>query len=116
MAAIFDQLMLLPISICLLDVPSTTKLLRPSGSDWPQFLHSDICKLSWRQWGVYAVTHGASLPEDGSSVHGRSHIVNPWNIGQPHRIKALEDALAHITGHDGVWSATGAEILAAFGK
>ena len=40
--------------------------------------------------------------------------LHPWCIGQPHRIAALEKALDHITGHDGVWSATGAEILAAF--
>lgn len=40
--------------------------------------------------------------------------IHPWCSGQPHRIKALEDALAHIAGHDGVWSATGGEILRAF--
>jgi peptidoglycan/xylan/chitin deacetylase (PgdA/CDA1 family) len=40
--------------------------------------------------------------------------IHPWMSGQPHRIRALEAALAHITSHDGVWSATGAEILAAF--
>ncbi|MEL0022039.1 MAG: polysaccharide deacetylase family protein [Rickettsiales bacterium] len=40
--------------------------------------------------------------------------IHPWCSGQPHRIKALEAALAHIMGHDGVWSATGAEILDAF--
>ena len=40
--------------------------------------------------------------------------IHPWCSGQPHRIKALEDTLAYIAGHDGVWSATGAEILSAF--
>ena len=40
--------------------------------------------------------------------------LHPWMTGQPHRIKALQTALAHIMGHDGVWSATGWEILAAF--
>jgi hypothetical protein len=40
--------------------------------------------------------------------------IHPWISGQPHRIGFLEQALRHITGHDGVWSATGAEILAAF--
>ena len=40
--------------------------------------------------------------------------IHPWMSGQPHRIKFLEAALSHIMGHDGVWSATGAEILAAF--
>ena len=40
--------------------------------------------------------------------------LHPWCSGQPHRIKALEDVLAHIAGHEGVWSATGAEILSVF--
>jgi len=40
--------------------------------------------------------------------------LNPWVTGQAYRIKALEKALAYITSHDGVWSATGAEILDAF--
>ena len=40
--------------------------------------------------------------------------IHPWMSGQPHRIKALERALAQVIEHDGVWSATGAEILAAF--
>ena len=40
--------------------------------------------------------------------------IHPWMSGQPHRIKALESALAYVAGHDGVWSATGAEILASF--
>jgi hypothetical protein len=40
--------------------------------------------------------------------------LHPWVIGQPYRIRALEEALAHITGHQGVWAATGAEILDAW--
>ena len=40
--------------------------------------------------------------------------LHPWVIGQPYRIKALEDALAHIMRHHGVWAATGSEILDAW--
>lgn len=40
--------------------------------------------------------------------------LHPWITGQPYRIGALEQALAHIAGHRGVWSATGAEILDAW--
>ncbi|MHA1568907.1 MAG: polysaccharide deacetylase family protein [Alphaproteobacteria bacterium] len=40
--------------------------------------------------------------------------IHPWMSGQPHRIKALERGLAHVMSHDGVWSASGREILAAF--
>src|SRR5581483_8475214 len=37
--------------------------------------------------------------------------VHPFVTGQPHRIGALDNALAHISSHDGVWKATGWEIV-----
>ena len=37
--------------------------------------------------------------------------VHPFVTGQPHRIVALERALDHICAHDGVWKATGGEIV-----
>jgi allantoinase len=37
--------------------------------------------------------------------------VHPFIMGQPHRIKALDRALAYVLGHSGVWCATGAEIV-----
>ncbi|MSP67309.1 MAG: polysaccharide deacetylase [Alphaproteobacteria bacterium] len=40
--------------------------------------------------------------------------LHPWISGQPHRIKAVADALGYVVRRAGVWSATGAEILAAF--
>lgn len=40
--------------------------------------------------------------------------LHPYLIGMPHRIGALDAALAHICSHDGVWRATGAEILDAW--
>jgi len=40
--------------------------------------------------------------------------LHPWVIGQPYRIKALEDALAHIMSHSDVWAATGSQILDAW--
>ena len=40
--------------------------------------------------------------------------LHPWVIGQPYRIGALEQALKHVMGHEGVWAATGSEILDAF--
>jgi peptidoglycan/xylan/chitin deacetylase (PgdA/CDA1 family) len=36
--------------------------------------------------------------------------LHPFLIGQSHRMAAFVDALAHITGHDRVWCATGREI------
>jgi len=40
--------------------------------------------------------------------------LHPWVIGQPYRIRALEEALAHVMRHRGVWAATGGEILDAW--
>ena len=39
--------------------------------------------------------------------------LHPYLIGVPHRIKGLDDALAYIAAHDGVWFATGSEIVQA---
>ncbi len=36
--------------------------------------------------------------------------LHPYLTGQPHRIDALDDALAYISRHDRVWKATGSEI------
>jgi allantoinase len=40
--------------------------------------------------------------------------LHPWVMGQPHRIGALEKALAHVADARGVWSATAGEIAAAW--
>ena len=40
--------------------------------------------------------------------------LNPMIIGQPLRIKYLERALAEIKKNDGVWFATGSEIIDAY--
>ncbi len=47
------------------------------------------------------------LAEARSSGCGRILALNihPWLMGQPHRIGVLEQALAYISGLDGVWSA-----------
>jgi peptidoglycan/xylan/chitin deacetylase (PgdA/CDA1 family) len=40
--------------------------------------------------------------------------LHPYLIGQPYRLKAFEDALAYVAGHDKVWLATGREIARHF--
>jgi hypothetical protein len=40
--------------------------------------------------------------------------LHPYLVGWPYRIKAFEEALAYIAGHDKVWFATGREIAAHF--
>lgn len=56
------------------------------------------------------------LYRESASQGGRIMAISlhPWVIGQPYRIGALEQALAHIMRHKGVWAATGSEILDAW--
>jgi allantoinase len=37
--------------------------------------------------------------------------LHPYLYGQPHRLKYLDETLAYILGHEGVWKATGTEIM-----
>ncbi|MFI5021573.1 MAG: polysaccharide deacetylase family protein [Alphaproteobacteria bacterium] len=37
--------------------------------------------------------------------------LHPYMMGQPHRIRHLDKALDYIMGHEGVWQATGEEIV-----
>ena len=37
--------------------------------------------------------------------------LHPWCVGQPYRTKALDEIVKHIAGRDGVWIATGSEII-----
>ena len=48
-----------------------------------------------------------------SELQGRVMCIalHPYLIGQPHNIGPLRRALSYILGHDGVWNATGSEIL-----
>lgn len=42
--------------------------------------------------------------------------LHAWVSGVPYRIGKVREALEYMLGHDGVWAATGADILAAFRK
>jgi allantoinase len=59
----------------------------------------------WREWfdGLYV---------DGATT-GRMMVLHlhPWIIGQPWRIRHLDDVLGHICAHQGVWKATGGVIV-----
>ena len=36
--------------------------------------------------------------------------IHPYLLGQPHRVKFLDEALGYIMSHDGVWQTTADEI------
>lgn len=61
--------------------------------------------LLWREWfdGLYA---------DGATT-GRLMVLHlhPWIMGQPWRIRHLDEVLGHISAHAGVWKATGSEVI-----
>ena len=48
--------------------------------------------------------------EQGGRVLGLS--LHPWMMGQPHRIRVLEDILDYLMSKEEVWSASASEILA----
>jgi allantoinase len=64
--------------------------------------------LLWRDWfdGLYA----------DDTTTGRLMVLHlhPWIMGQPWRIRHLDEVLGHISAHQGVWKATGGEIIAWF--
>ena len=53
-----------------------------------------------------------TLYRDGAQ-NGRLLVLNlhPWLIGQPFRIGSLDDALGYIMRRQGVWAATGSQII-----
>ena len=52
-----------------------------------------------------------TLYEEGAET-GRvlAICLHPFLYGQPHRLKYLDEALAYVMSHEGVWQATGSEI------
>jgi peptidoglycan/xylan/chitin deacetylase (PgdA/CDA1 family) len=62
------------------------------------------------------IDHFDVLYRESAQEGGRVMAISlhPWVIGQPYRIRALEEALAHIMRHKGVWPATGSQILEAW--
>jgi peptidoglycan/xylan/chitin deacetylase (PgdA/CDA1 family) len=59
------------------------------------------------------IDHFDVLYREAQTQGGRIMAISlrPWITGQPYRIGVLEEALAHMMRHRGVWAATGAEIL-----
>ena len=56
------------------------------------------------------------LLQEAEQYGGRILALNihPWMLGQPHRIGKLEQALAYISGREGVWSAGASDIIDAW--
>lgn len=81
-------------------------------NDMPLFSAPSISIADFKQRIIdsFDVLHA----EAGTSAKVMCIALHPFLIGVPHRIKYLDEALKHITGHDGVWLATGSEIISAY--
>jgi hypothetical protein len=68
------------------------------------------------QFVEQVMDHFDLLYREATSSGGRivALSLRPWISGVPHRIAAIEQVLDRIQSHGGVWSATGADILAAW--
>ena len=68
-------------------------------------------------WGtMLRDTFDVLYAESAESARVMCIALHPYIIGAPSRIAILDEALRYITSHDGVWSATGGEILDWFKK
>jgi allantoinase len=77
-------------------------------NDKPAFEHksrtaAEFAEMIKRQFDVL-------YREGEASGRVMAIALHPYLIGQPHRIDALDEALAYICRHEGVWRATGSEI------
>ena len=80
-------------------------------NDLPQCLRLNRTADEFRQ--MICQQFDTLYRESVESGSGRVMAIclHPFVIGVPHRIGALDEALKYITDHEGVWCATGAEIV-----
>ena len=95
-----------------MEVAGKTIVSMPYGagvSDLQAFLHHHFTADDFERM----ITRAFDVLYRESAESGRvaALSLHPFIIGVPHRIGALERALEHICGHDGVWLATGSEIV-----
>ena len=77
----------------------------------------DVVAMAHRK--VTVERYGAMLREgfdglyDDGTANGRALVLSlhPWLIGQPFRIGVLDEALGHMMRRQGVWAASGAEVV-----
>jgi allantoinase len=70
-------------------------------------------EAAWAQQVMDACDY---LLNEATEQGGRilSLSLHPWVLGQPHRIRHLEAALAYVMAQPGVWNTSAAEVLAVF--
>jgi peptidoglycan/xylan/chitin deacetylase (PgdA/CDA1 family) len=70
-------------------------------------------RVTIAQWATLVCEAFDTLYREGQES-GRLFVLplHPWCIGQPFRVRYLQQVLAHVTKRDGVWVTTGADIAA----
>ena len=77
----------------------------------------DVVAMANRRVNVdrYAdmLTESFDVIYESGAYNGRTMVLNlhPWMIGQPFRIGYLDNALSYIMRRQGIWAATGSEIV-----
>lgn len=68
-------------------------------------------RVTMARWAEVVCEAFDTLYREGAES-GRLFVLplHPWCIGQPFRVRYLQQVLAHIGQHDEVWATTGAEI------
>ena len=79
-------------------------------NDMPLFVNPSISIADFERRMIDAFDVLYDEGEHNGRVLGIA--LHPFLIGSPHRIRYLDRALAHMASHEGVWFATGAEIIA----
>ena len=98
-------------------VPTGSMVSLPVTLDLDDVLFHHIRTIPIRRFAELITESFDVLHEEGAET-GRLLVLNlhPFVIGQPYRISHLDRALEHITRHEGVWVATGSEIVDWFSK
>jgi hypothetical protein len=93
-------------------VPVGTMISLPVTLDLDEVFTHRERGVSMPRWLRLVTEAFDGLYEDGAES-GRLIVMNvhPYLIGQPFRIKYLDEALTHILRRQGVWSATAGEIV-----
>ncbi|MCQ8781858.1 polysaccharide deacetylase family protein [Mangrovibrevibacter kandeliae] len=101
--------MTLPGGRSILSVPYSQELNDKPAFEKRHMTAPEFAEMICRQFDV--------LWEEGAeSGRVMAIALHPYLTGVPHRIRALEEALAYVCKHDGVWRATGSEIAAAYAE
>ena len=85
-------------------IPYTSEL-----NDWPQFM--DLHRTGEEFADMIRRAFDVLYQEGKDSGRVMAISVHPFIIATSHRIGVFDSALDYICGHDGVWLATGGEVV-----